>query len=380
MKHLLILMVLVYTSTMVYPQDFSLKGELLGFEENTQIILNPYLDNMEVDRDDETILLLNDSKFEFSRHLDKPTKFSLRVRPQDMDRVEEYEQLTFWAENLTMTLKGKKGQVFEASIQGSLIQDQYFRYISEIAILERISKQIVDSVKVLPDLKEDTKSNMRIRYHATLKEIEERRKKFIWNNPDYYCVPAQMVSELTFSPTQIDPKRLAEFYARMEPEARSNVYGRQIENFLKRNATIKAHRLEAGDYPYNFIVKNISGTDVKFASIQAKVILLDFWSYGCGPCRIEHKNYASLYEIFKKRGFEIVSVSSDQSKKRMLTAIAEDKMSWICLWDESKRVSNELYQIPWLPTNYVIVQGKVAGIDVKGEVLRKILDDTLGTD
>lgn len=378
MKHLLMLIVLVvFTNTTAYPQNFSLKGELSGFERGTKIILNPYLDNMDIDRDDETILLLNDGKFEFSRQLDKPTKFSLRVRPQDMDRVEEYEQLTFWAENLTMTLKGKKGQVFEASIQGSLIQDQYFQYVSEIAVLENISKQIIDSVKVLPDLKEDVKSKMRVRFQAARKEIPERRMNFIRNNPNYYCAPAEMVWILTFSPMEIDQKQLTEFYARMEPEVQANVYGRQIENFLKRNITTKAQRLEVGDYPYNFVLKDISGTDVKFASLQAKVILLDFWGYGCGPCRVEHKNYVSLYENFKNRGFEIVSVSMDQSKKLMLAAIAEDKMSWICLWDESKRVSNELYQIPWLPTNYVIVQGKVVGIDVKGEALRQMLEHYL---
>ena len=99
-------MFLVFSNA--YSQDFVLKGRLLGFEDGTRIILNPFLDNMDLDRDNETLLLLKDGKFEFSRHLDKPTRFSLRVRPKDLDNIVEFEQLTFWSENAPMTLNGKK--------------------------------------------------------------------------------------------------------------------------------------------------------------------------------------------------------------------------------------------------------------------------------
>jgi hypothetical protein len=109
----------------VKSQDFSLAGKLIGFKDSTKIILNPYLDNMDIDKDNETLLLLKDGKFEFSKHLDKPIKFSLRVRPQNQDNIVEYEQLTFWAENVSMTLTGTKGQVFQSMISGSAIQDQY---------------------------------------------------------------------------------------------------------------------------------------------------------------------------------------------------------------------------------------------------------------
>lgn len=192
----LILLFLVFDK--VCSQDFILKGKLVGFEEGTRILLNPFLENMDIDLDNETSLLLKDGQFEFSRHLDKPTKFSLRVRPKNPDNIVEFEQLSLWAENVPMTLTGTKGQIFQSIIQGSLIQDQYFQFISSVAKLENQTKEIVDSVKTLPNLREDKKSEMRVRYHTALKTIEEKRREFIFNNPNCYFVAAELVFDVTF--------------------------------------------------------------------------------------------------------------------------------------------------------------------------------------
>jgi peroxiredoxin len=154
-----------------------------------------------------------------------------------------------------------------------------------------------------------------------------------------------------------------------------NTYGKQIGTFLKDKIG-KAQPLGVGDYPYNFALKNISDNEVKFSSIANKVILLDFWASGCGPCRMEHKNYVALYNEFRNRGLEIVSVCQDTSKKRMMEAMTKDEMSWICLWDANRKVSN-LYSVSGLPTNYLIMDGKVVAMDLRGEELKRKLESVL---
>lgn len=359
----------------VSSQDLFLKGELTGFENDTKIIINPYLNNMDISMDDETIILLKEGRFEFSRQLDRPTKFSLRVRPQNQDNIVAFEQLTFWAENAPMTLTGTKGQVFQSKISGSVIQDQYFEYILGVAKLENEAKQILDSVKTYPNLSEDIKSDMRVRFHTANKVKEEKRMEFIYNNPNYYCAAPELVYYLTFSPDRIERKKLNEFYNKMNPVIQLNDYRTQLETFLfKDKENVKSQPLEVGDYPFNFALKDSDGKDIKFSSITSKVILLDFWASGCGPCRLEHKNYLALYKEFKDKGFEIVSVSQDQSKKRWLDAMKKDGMSWISLWDENKKVSNGLYNVSSLPTNYLIIDGKIVAKTLAGEQLRKKIE------
>lgn len=230
----------------VYSQDFVLKGKLVGFEEGTRIILNPYLENMDIDMDNETSLLLKDGEFEFSQHLNRPTKFSLRVPPKNPDNIVEFEHLTFWAENLSMTLTGTKGQIFQSTIQGSLIQDQYFQFISSVATLNNLTKQIADSVKTLTNLGEDKKSEMRVRYHKALETIEKKSMEFFFSNPNYYCTAAELVQYVTFFPDKLDQKRLKECYAKMSTVVQSNIYGKQIGIFLKDKKVIKDQPLGVG--------------------------------------------------------------------------------------------------------------------------------------
>ena len=379
MKHLnyfLIIFILIIQNA--NSQDLLLTGKLSGFKDGTKIILNTFLDNMDIDMDHETTLLLKNGEFKFAKHLDKPTKFSLRVRPSNPENIVEYEYLYFWAENTSMSLTGTKGQVFQSLISGSVIQDQYFEYITSVSTLENMIKQIADSVKTLPNLSEVEKSKMRIRYYPAHDTIEKKRLEFIYRNPNYYCSAPQLVFYITFLPDQVEKQKLLDFYTKLSPDFRSNVYGKQINSFLKKNkSNIPTRILETGDYPYNFTLKDTSGKEIKFSTINNRIILLDFWGSGCGPCKLEHKNYVQLYNEFKDKGFEIVSVSADQSRKRLMNAMKEDKMNWISLWDEKKEVSRDLYKVQGIPINYLIVEGKIVAKNLRGADLRQMIEKFL---
>ncbi|MBN2394896.1 MAG: AhpC/TSA family protein [Candidatus Atribacteria bacterium] len=382
MKHFNFLLITAFLyAQIVNSQIFTLKGTLTGFESGTKIIINPLLDNMRVDMDDETVIILKNEKFEFSRILEKPTKFSLRVRPQNPDKIEEYENLMFWVENKSMDLAGKKGQVFQSKITGSSIQEEYYEYILKVAAIENERKAIFDTVKINPNIPEEKKSELRKRVKACESELQEKWNDFVYNNPNYYCAAPELVSDITFQPDKIDVKKLKEFYKSLNPELKSNVYGKQINIFLNnQNEPINYKILGIGDYPYDFSLCDTSGKEIKFSSVKSRIILLDFWSSGCAPCRKEHKNYQQLYNDFKDKGLEIVSVSTDQSKRILTVAMIKDKITWISLWDANMEIYRDLYHVKALPTNYLIADGKILAINLRGEDLRheieKILNET----
>jgi thiol-disulfide isomerase/thioredoxin len=62
--------------------------------------------------------------------------------------------------------------------------------------------------------------------------------------------------------------------------------------------------------------------------VKAKYILLDFWASWCGPCRLKHPLWVKLYEQYKSKGFEIISISLDNNKNKWFTAIKKDKLTW----------------------------------------------------
>ena len=100
------------------------------------------------------------------------------------------------------------------------------------------------------------------------------------------------------------------------------------------------------------ILKDTSGKDIKLSSLRGKVVLIDFWASWCGPCRRANKHLKKLYSKYHAQGFEIFSISVDDSKREWKKAITEDKTSWLHVIDE-KNIANA-WRIQYIPTTFLI--------------------------
>jgi thiol-disulfide isomerase/thioredoxin len=52
---------------------------------------------------------------------------------------------------------------------------------------------------------------------------------------------------------------------------------------------------------YGLQLKTLEGRSISLASLKGRVIFLNFWSTGCGPCRSELPGLESLYQIMKDK-------------------------------------------------------------------------------
>ena len=61
---------------------------------------------------------------------------------------------------------------------------------------------------------------------------------------------------------------------------------------------------------------------------SGKVVLIDFWATGCGPCVREVPTVVATYEKLHPKGFEIVGISFDEEKDALEQFVKRKQMPW----------------------------------------------------
>ncbi|MEI2738189.1 MAG: TlpA disulfide reductase family protein [Chitinophagaceae bacterium] len=136
-----------------------------------------------------------------------------------------------------------------------------------------------------------------------------------------------------------------------------------------------------GQMAADIALPSANGDTLRLSSLKGKVVLLDFWASWCGPCRVANKGLAKMYDKFKKKGFEIFSVSLDDEREDWIKAIKKDKITWIQVIEPGAQnaPTASRWGIYALPTTYLIDrEGRLVAMDLEGKDLEKALKEMLG--
>lgn len=99
-----------------------------------------------------------------------------------------------------------------------------------------------------------------------------------------------------------------------------------------------------------------------FEQYRGKYLLVDFWASWCGPCRQAVPKVKELYAKYKDRGFDVVSISIDDSKKAWEKAMEDEQMPWNQWLSPDKNNTMKTFLFSGIPTLYILnKEGKIVG-------------------
>ena len=100
-------------------------------------------------------------------------------------------------------------------------------------------------------------------------------------------------------------------------------------------ASVKTRKTQAElkTKPFDLKFTATDGSEVDFAKLRGKVVLIDFWATWCGPCVAEVPNVVATYKKLHDKGFEIVGISLDSDKAKLDAFVKEKGMPWHQFFD-----------------------------------------------
>jgi cytochrome c biogenesis protein CcmG/thiol:disulfide interchange protein DsbE len=130
-------------------------------------------------------------------------------------------------------------------------------------------------------------------------------------------------------------------------------------------AAVAAPGWSASKAAPDFTLKDVlQGNDYTLSQYKGKVVLINFFTFFCGPCRDEMPDLEKINQEMKGKGFETlgIALSSDPTQIRFL--VKQLGLNYPVLMGDEK-VSKAYGNVEVVPTTFII--------DKQGNIVHKVL-------
>jgi hypothetical protein len=134
--------------------------------------------------------------------------------------------------------------------------------------------------------------------------------------------------------------------------------------------------LQVGDTIPGLTVFDLNGFPA-IVKPESNYTLIEFWASWDQPSRVQMAFDKQALDLYKKKGFSIVSISLDPERKEWQKFLSAGDYSWKQLFDGKawKGVSVQAYKFDSIPFNYLVDRsGKIIDKALYGDRLLKKLD------
>jgi len=165
---------------------------------------------------------------------------------------------------------------------------------------------------------------------------------------------------------QLEVEMLKERYALLGDAAKRTIPGRSVAALIA-----DMEKFTEGNIVPDFTVISQTGDSLSLYSVKGKLKLLVFWESIDPSCRSENVNLLDIYQKYRLRGLEIISISRDSNIQAWEKAINTDAMFWKQGIDPNAVIFDR-YHVKRIPYALLLdEENRIIAKDLKGNELRK---------
>lgn len=380
MKKLLFVIASLAMTLALNAQKYTIKATIGNLPDGTVVQLIPMSHEKEQPLGEATV---KGGKFEFAGTATEPICVYILVK-------DSYGPCSFMLENTDITVTGsvEKGKAWDGVdryqwntvVKGSSLTEKYQGFVAERNKLDELYAANQEKFKAVYEKARSLKGDELAAYKKTeeYQALEKSDREFfqtvdkvlnglILDNKDTFWGPLLAHQYMSyFTPDQRD------MYNQFSDAAKNSWYGKKMRAELWPAGGV-------GEKIRMFTVKDEAGKAITFQQLAKgkKYVLIDFWASWCAPCRKEIPNVKRQYELYKDKGFEVISISIDRNAAQWKKALQEEKLQW------PNFLSNEVadqFKVKAVPTMYLVdTEGTILAEndDARGEKLAQKLAELM---
>lgn len=347
--------VAMMAATLPVKAQYTITGEVTGVKEGTPLTL------VLVKEDYRTLdsTVVSNGRFLFSGpHQDAPKWALVKVQG-------EFSPLAdFYLEDGDISITGSR---YSTEVHGTPTNDENEECRRDI-------NSLFNDLSTLNFIKtQDPSAARRDSAAQAMKEVEaeqqRREEAFVRKYPSS-IVSAGVVK---YRARSASSKQIQHLLSLLSPELRQTPDMLQVKSQAESLA-----KTEGGAIAPAFTLPAEDGREVSLSDFRGKYVLLDVWASWCSPCRASFPEVARISEKYKPRGVVVVGISVDRTEKAWRKALAEEKATWLQLWDKDGNVGRD-YAIRTIPHMILVspdghIVGSYSKADLDAE-LKKVVGE-----
>ena len=244
--------------------------------------------------------------------------------------------------------------------------------VYEIKLNSPVNNEYSNFKKLFSDLYIKLDSTSRFDSLVDLAKKEERIGSYIKKNPNSYVALWEIINDYTlhnFNSIYIDNLQL------FSDEIKQTNLFRNFENKLQaENST-----MIGSEFPTINFDKQITLTKEVFRNY--KLTFIDYWSTTCAPCLKAMPEIVAMYNNYKNRGINFITITDESEPKRIELAkkiLNKNNAKWKNYFDINKDFKNKLNATGY-PLQFLIDQNGKIVTRVLGDLgeIKRIINDNL---